>query len=69
MHSFPRKTETSVDSFQTAFAIPWGLVKLIQGFWLLDHNDYEVSMLQFSYAYLAVQSYDLQNDLKKMVLS
>lgn len=41
MHSFPNKTETSIDSFPTAFAIPWGLVKLIQGFWLLDHNDYE----------------------------
>ncbi|KAJ7416008.1 protein ELYS-like protein [Willisornis vidua] len=41
MHSFPDKTETSIDSFPTAFAIPWGLVKLIQGFWLLDHNDYE----------------------------
>ncbi|KAM6272123.1 LOW QUALITY PROTEIN: protein ELYS-like [Spheniscus humboldti] len=44
MHSFPNKTETSVDSFPTAFAIPWGLVKLIQGFWLLDHNDYESSL-------------------------
>uniref|UniRef100_A0A803VS13 AT-hook containing transcription factor 1 n=1 Tax=Ficedula albicollis TaxID=59894 RepID=A0A803VS13_FICAL len=41
MHSFPNKTENSIDSFPTAFAIPWGLVKLIQGFWLLDHNDYE----------------------------
>ncbi|XP_051469981.1 protein ELYS [Apus apus] len=41
MHSVPNKTETSIDSFPTAFAIPWGLVKLIQGFWLLDHNDYE----------------------------
>ncbi|KAM9259208.1 protein ELYS-like [Morus bassanus] len=44
MHSSPRKTEISIDSFQTAFAIPWGLVKLIQGFWLLDHNDYENSL-------------------------
>ncbi|KAM9608442.1 protein ELYS-like [Morphnus guianensis] len=44
MHSFPNKTETSIDSFPTAFAIPWGLVKLIQGFWLLDHNDYENSL-------------------------
>ncbi|XP_010187113.1 PREDICTED: protein ELYS [Mesitornis unicolor] len=44
MHSFPNKTETSVDSFPTVFAIPWGLVKLIQGFWLLDHNDYENSL-------------------------
>ncbi|XP_071431265.1 protein ELYS-like isoform X2 [Pithys albifrons albifrons] len=44
MHSFPDKTETSIDSFPTAFAIPWGLVKLIQGFWLLDHNDYENSL-------------------------
>ncbi|NXG57111.1 ELYS protein, partial [Hemiprocne comata] len=41
MHSIPNKTETSIDSFPTAFAIPWGLVKLIQGFWLLDHSDYE----------------------------
>ncbi|NXA32686.1 ELYS protein, partial [Eudromia elegans] len=44
MHSFPNKTETSIDSFPTAFAIPWGLVKLIQGFWLLDHNDFENSL-------------------------
>ncbi|XP_076190353.1 protein ELYS-like isoform X2 [Aptenodytes patagonicus] len=44
MHSFPKKTETSVGSFPTAFAIPWGLVRLIQGFWLLDHNDYESSL-------------------------
>ncbi|XP_071595234.1 protein ELYS [Heliangelus exortis] len=44
MHSIPNKTETSIDSFPTAFAIPWGLVKLIQGFWLLDHNDYENSL-------------------------
>ncbi|XP_059684356.1 protein ELYS [Gavia stellata] len=44
MHSFPNKTETLIDSFPTAFAIPWGLVKLVQGFWLLDHNDYENSL-------------------------
>ncbi|XP_054249031.1 protein ELYS [Indicator indicator] len=44
MHSFPNKTQASIDSFPTAFAIPWGLVKLIQGFWLLDHNDYENSL-------------------------
>ncbi|XP_049687459.1 protein ELYS-like [Accipiter gentilis] len=43
-HSFPNKTETSVNSFPTAFAIPWGLVKLVEGFWLLDHNDYENSL-------------------------
>ncbi|KAK2527021.1 hypothetical protein Q9966_010482 [Columba livia] len=43
-HSFPTKTETSTDSFPKAFAIPWGLVKLIQGFWLLDHNDYESAL-------------------------
>ncbi|NXM86665.1 ELYS protein, partial [Oenanthe oenanthe] len=41
MHSFPNKTETLLVSFPTAFAIPWGLVKLIRGFWLLDHDDYE----------------------------
>uniref|UniRef100_A0A8V5FJI4 Uncharacterized protein n=1 Tax=Melopsittacus undulatus TaxID=13146 RepID=A0A8V5FJI4_MELUD len=44
MHSFPNKAETSIDSFPTAFGIPWGLVKLIQGYWLLDHNDYENSL-------------------------
>ncbi|XP_074968595.1 protein ELYS-like [Phalacrocorax aristotelis] len=44
MHSFPNKTETSVDSFTAAFAIPWSLVKLIQGFWLLNHKDYENSL-------------------------
>ncbi|XP_027754965.1 protein ELYS-like [Empidonax traillii] len=44
MHTSPNKTESVIDSFLTAFAIPWGLVKLIQGFWLLDHNDYENSL-------------------------
>ncbi|KAM6279978.1 protein ELYS isoform 2-T3 [Porphyrio hochstetteri] len=44
MHSFPNRTDASIDSFPTAFAIPWGLVKLIQGFWLLDHKDYENSL-------------------------
>ncbi|XP_074936349.1 protein ELYS-like [Phalacrocorax aristotelis] len=44
IHSFPNKTEASVDSFAAAFAIPSGLVKLIQGFWLLDHKDYENSL-------------------------
>ncbi|KAJ7416009.1 hypothetical protein WISP_74808 [Willisornis vidua] len=40
MHYSP-KTESLIDSFLTAFAVPWGLVKLIEGFWFLDHNDYE----------------------------
>ncbi|XP_042308274.1 protein ELYS isoform X2 [Sceloporus undulatus] len=44
MHSCPNRTDTSVDSFPTAFAIPIGLVNLIQGFWCLDHNDYENSL-------------------------
>ena len=44
MYSFPNKTDTSIESFPTAFAISWGQVKLIQGFWLIDHNDYEVSL-------------------------
>ncbi|NXU59341.1 ELYS protein, partial [Turnix velox] len=44
MHSFPNKAETAIDSFPTAFAIPWDLVKLIQSFWLLDHGDYENSL-------------------------
>ncbi|XP_064411862.1 protein ELYS isoform X2 [Latimeria chalumnae] len=38
------KTESSIESFPTAFAIPLSLLKLIQGFWLLDHNDYENSL-------------------------
>ncbi|XP_063184961.1 protein ELYS-like, partial [Chroicocephalus ridibundus] len=42
--SFPSETETSIDSFPTAFGMPWGLVKLVEGFWLLDHNDYENSL-------------------------
>uniref|UniRef100_A0A8D0H2W2 AT-hook containing transcription factor 1 n=1 Tax=Sphenodon punctatus TaxID=8508 RepID=A0A8D0H2W2_SPHPU len=44
MHSFPNKTDTSIESFPTAFAVPMGLVNLIQGFWFLDHNDYENSL-------------------------
>ncbi|XP_064329845.1 protein ELYS-like [Phalacrocorax carbo] len=43
-HPFPNKTEPSVDSFAAAFAIPSGLVKLIRGFWLLDHKDYDNSL-------------------------
>lgn len=31
-----------MESFPTAFAIPIGLVKLVQGLWLLDHNDQQV---------------------------
>ncbi|XP_029790730.1 protein ELYS isoform X2 [Suricata suricatta] len=41
MYAFPNKTDTCIESFPTAFAISWGQVKLIQGFWLIDHNDYE----------------------------
>ncbi|XP_059947310.1 protein ELYS isoform X3 [Mesoplodon densirostris] len=41
MYSSPNKTDTSIESFPTAFAISWGQVKLIQGLWLIDHNDYE----------------------------
>ncbi|KAM5237705.1 protein ELYS [Ctenodactylus gundi] len=41
MYSFPNKTDTPIESFPTAFAISWGQVKLIQGLWLIDHNDYE----------------------------
>ncbi|PNI36627.1 AHCTF1 isoform 4 [Pan troglodytes] len=41
MYSFPNKTDTPIESFPTVFAISWGQVKLIQGFWLIDHNDYE----------------------------
>ncbi|XP_023187825.1 protein ELYS isoform X2 [Xiphophorus maculatus] len=43
MYSFPNKDGTSVESFPTAFSIPIGLVKLVQGLWLLDHNDHQSS--------------------------
>lgn len=45
MNSFPDRTDTYIESFSTAFAISWDQVKLTQGFWLIDHNDYEVSLL------------------------
>ncbi|XP_043914627.1 protein ELYS [Protopterus annectens] len=44
MYSFPNKNKSSIEAFPTAFAIPLGLVKLIQGFWLLDHGDHENSL-------------------------
>ncbi|XP_027726769.1 protein ELYS-like [Vombatus ursinus] len=44
IYCFPNKTDTTIESFPTAFAIPWGLVKLIQGFWLIDHNDCESAL-------------------------
>ncbi|XP_073528929.1 protein ELYS-like [Phyllobates terribilis] len=44
MYSFPDKPDSSIDSFPAAFSIPCGLIKLIQGFWLLDHNDYQNSV-------------------------
>uniref|UniRef100_A0A8C6L7U7 AT hook containing transcription factor 1 n=1 Tax=Nothobranchius furzeri TaxID=105023 RepID=A0A8C6L7U7_NOTFU len=42
MYSFPNKDGASVESFPTAFAIPIGLVKLVQGLWLLDHHDHQL---------------------------
>lgn len=42
MHSFPDKDGASVHSFPSAFAIPVGLVKLVQGLWLLDHHGHQV---------------------------
>ncbi|XP_066473824.1 protein ELYS isoform X2 [Tiliqua scincoides] len=44
MHSCPNKADTSMDTFPTAFAVPIGLVNLIQGFWCLDHGDFENSL-------------------------
>ncbi|XP_056134819.1 protein ELYS [Lampris incognitus] len=44
MYSFPNKGGASVESFPTAFAIPIGLVKLVQGLWLLDHHDHQSSV-------------------------
>ncbi|XP_075965904.1 uncharacterized protein ahctf1 isoform X2 [Anarhichas minor] len=43
MYSFPNKEGSSVESFPPAFAIPIGLVKLVQGLWLLDHRDHQSS--------------------------
>ncbi|XP_032372518.1 protein ELYS isoform X3 [Etheostoma spectabile] len=43
MYSFPNKEGASVESFPPAFAIPIGLVKLVQGLWLLDHHDHQSS--------------------------
>ncbi|KAM9366695.1 protein ELYS [Symphorus nematophorus] len=43
MYSFPNKEGASVESFPTAFAIHIGLVKLVQGLWLLDHHDHQSS--------------------------
>uniref|UniRef100_A0A665VAT7 AT hook containing transcription factor 1 n=1 Tax=Echeneis naucrates TaxID=173247 RepID=A0A665VAT7_ECHNA len=42
MYSFPNKDGASVESFPPAFAIPVGLVKLVQGLWLLDHHDHQL---------------------------
>ncbi|XP_058254932.1 protein ELYS isoform X1 [Hemibagrus wyckioides] len=44
MYSLPNKSGASVESFPTAFSIPMGLVKLVQGLWLLDHHDHENSL-------------------------
>uniref|UniRef100_A0A6Q2YTQ0 AT hook containing transcription factor 1 n=1 Tax=Esox lucius TaxID=8010 RepID=A0A6Q2YTQ0_ESOLU len=44
MYSFPTKGGPSVESFPTAFAIPFSLVKLVQGLWLLDHHDHQNSL-------------------------
>eukprot|EP00062_Callorhinchus_milii_P013253 gi/632961155/ref/XP_007896600.1/ PREDICTED: protein ELYS [Callorhinchus milii] len=41
LSSVSNKNESSIESFPPAFAVPVGLVNLIQGFWLLDHNDHE----------------------------
>ncbi|XP_077568926.1 protein ELYS isoform X2 [Stigmatopora nigra] len=43
MYSFPDKEAASVESFPTAFDIPFGLVKLVQGLWLLDNRDHQRS--------------------------
>ena len=46
MYSFPNKGGASVESFPTAFALPIGLVKLVQGLWLLDHHDHQVGVIR-----------------------
>nr|XP_061796461.1 protein ELYS-like [Nerophis lumbriciformis] len=43
MYSFPNKEAASVESFPTAFDINFGLVKLVQGLWLLDNRDHQRS--------------------------
>lgn len=52
MYSFPTKEGASVESFPIAFAIPIGLVKLVQGLWLLDHNDHQVRWNSHFYSIL-----------------
>lgn len=52
MYSFPNKEGASVESFPTAFAIPIGLVKLVQGLWLLDHRDHQVHTDRFFKRYI-----------------
>lgn len=49
MYSFPNKEGASVESFPTAFAIPIGLVKLVQGLWLLDHHDHQVQAFIYTF--------------------
>lgn len=49
-----------MESFPTAFAIPIGLVKLVQGLWLLDHNDHQVHA---SFGYKAVAPAVAPSDL------
>lgn len=44
MSSIPNKTDTAIESFPSVFAISWSYVKLIQGFWLIDHNNYETAL-------------------------
>ncbi|XP_072288243.1 protein ELYS-like, partial [Pyxicephalus adspersus] len=55
MYSFPDKPDSSIESFPTAFSVPCGLIKLIQGFWLLDHNDYQVELYLFIFSFLRSQ--------------
>ncbi|KAM6127979.1 LOW QUALITY PROTEIN: protein ELYS-like [Pterocles gutturalis] len=45
----PKKAENAVTSFSAAFGIPQDLVTLIQGFWLLDHNDCQKAVALLSH--------------------
>ncbi|KAG8444372.1 hypothetical protein GDO86_009529 [Hymenochirus boettgeri] len=44
LYSSPDKPDCAIESFPTAFSVPYGRIKLIQGFWLMDHNDYQNSV-------------------------
>lgn len=55
---FSNKSGASVESFPNAFAIPIGLVKLVQGLWLLDHHDHQVDARTCTYTGQTIEGYN-----------